>query len=66
MKNPDAQTKRLAVVIVHLASDRTPTPQESFDDVQVFSDIIQQRRLSVCTKQTMLIFPEDPKTFMDA
>ena len=64
LRNPDAQTKRLAVVVVHLASNVSPAPKEAYEDVQMFGDIIDQKRTSVCSKQTMLAFPEDPKVFM--
>ena len=65
LRNPDAQTKRLAVVVVHLASGRTPSPQEAYDDVTMFGCILEQKRSSVCTKQTMVVFPDCPKQFMD-
>ena len=64
LRNPDARTKRLAVVVVHLASNVSPAPKEAYEDVQMFGDIIEQKRTSVCSKQTMLAFPEDPKVFM--
>ena len=66
LRSPDAKTKRLAVVVVHLASDESPTPKVAYDDVHLFSDIIDQKRCSVCTTQTMSTFPDDPKVFMDA
>ena len=66
LRNPDAKTKRLAVVVSHLASQDNPTPTVAYADVQLFSDIMEQKRSSVCTKQTMASFPEDPKVFMDA
>ena len=66
LRNPDAKTKRLAVVVVHLASKDDPTPQVAYDDVHVFSDLVDDKRSSVCSKQSMAVFPEDPSVFMTA
>ena len=66
LRNPDAKTKRLAVVVVHLATNDDPTPEVAYADVQLFGDIMEQKRQSVCTKQSMASFPEDPKVFMVA
>ena len=66
LRNPDAKTKRLAVVVVHVASNDEPTPQVAYEDMQLFGDIMDQKRSSVCTQQTMASFPEDPKVFMGA
>ena len=66
LRNPDAKTKRLAVVVVHLASNDDPDPQVAYADMQLFGDIMEQKRQSVCTKQSMASFPEDPKVFMHA
>ena len=63
LRNPDAKTKRLAVVIVHLASRDTPCPTIAYNDVNHFGDIMDRKRSSVCTKQTMASFPEDPSAF---
>ena len=66
LRNPDAKTKRLAVVIVHLASNEDPTPQRAYEDLHMFGDIVDQKRQSVCTRQTLTTFPDDPTVFMDA
>ena len=66
LRNPDAKTKRLAVVLVHLASKSSPTPKAAYESVQRFSDIMEQKRSSVCTQQSLFTFPDDPQVFMDA
>ena len=66
LRNPDAKTKRLAVVLVHLASKTSPTPKDAYKSIQTFSNIMEQKRSSVCTSQTMSTFPEDPGVSMDA
>ena len=51
---------------MHVASKDSPSPKVAYDDVQSFSDIMEAKRKSVCSVQTMQTFPEDPKVFMDA
>ena len=65
-EEPDAQTQRLVAVIAHLASSDSPTPRVAYDDVHIFGDIMEQKRSSVCTQQTMASFPEDPNAFIAA
>lgn len=66
LRNPDEQTKRLAVVVVHLACNLTPSPHAAFEDVTMFNNILDQKRSSIPTKQTMSVFPDNPQQFIDA
>ena len=64
LRHPDAQAQRLAVVIVHVASQYFPDPTTAYNDVRSFSDIMDQKRTGVNSVQTMIDFPEDPEQFM--
>ena len=60
---PDEFTKKLATVIVLVASGLDPTPQEAYDHVQEFGRIFDQKRSSMQHVQTLDAFPEDPSQF---
>ena len=55
---------RLAVVVVHLASHLEPNPQDAYNDVVAFGTIMDSKRKTVSSRQTMGEFPEDPNGFM--
>ena len=55
---------RLAVVVVHLASKDEPNPQEAYSDVVAFGNIMESKRASVSSRQTLGEFPEDPSAFI--
>ena len=66
LRHPDAKTKRLAVVIVHLASKVEPNPAQAYDDMCLLNDIMDQKRGSLGGRQLLSIYPTSPKEFMDA
>ena len=66
LRNPDAKTKRLAVVIVHLASSVAPDPTHAYNDLCLFGAIMDQKRGSFGGRQLMSTYPATPKEFMDA
>ena len=63
-RHPDAQTQRLAVVIVHVASQYSPDPTTAYNDVRTFSDIMDQKRTGVNSAPTMIDFPDDVEQFI--
>ena len=66
LRNPDTKTKRLAVVLVHVSSKISPTPKVAYESMLTFRDIMEQKRSSVASQQTMLSFPDNPHVFMEA
>ena len=56
---------RLVVVVVNLASNLKPSPKVAYEDLMNFGEIMDSKRKSVCSSQTLLVFPEDPKVFME-
>ena len=63
LRNPDEPTKRQAVVIAYIASGLSPEPSEAYNMVRKFSKIMDQKRDSIQSAQTMSTFPKDPSEF---
>ena len=53
------------MVVVNLASNLKPSPKVAYEDLMNFGEIMDSKRKSVCSSQTLLVFPEDPKVFME-
>ena len=53
------------MVVVNLASNLKPSPKVAYEDLINFGEIMDSKRKSVCSSQTLLVFPEDPKVFME-
>ena len=64
MRYIDAQTRKVAVVIVHLASDLDPDPLTAYKDAQDFGVIMEQKRTSSISPPTMSEFPANPAEFI--
>ena len=64
MRYIDAQTRKVAVVIVHLASDLDPDPMTAYKDAQDFGVIMEQKRTSSISPPTMSEFPANPAEFI--
>jgi hypothetical protein len=64
LRHPDEQTKKLVVVCVLIASNLDPGPDEAYEHVREFSAIMDQKRSSTTSAQTMTTFPADPADFM--
>jgi hypothetical protein len=64
LRHPDENTKRMAVVIVLIASGLDPDPDEDYRYVREFGAIIDQKRSEIQTIQTLVDFPEDVNGFM--
>ena len=65
MRHITEKTKRLAVVIVHIASGVTPEPDESYEHMREFARAMEQKRSSVSGgTATMVNFPEDHQAFI--
>ena len=64
LRHPDEQTKRLAVVIVLLASELDPDANQSYQHLREFGALMEQKRSSIDTIQTLKSFPSDVNDFM--
>ena len=64
MRYIDAQTRKVAVVIVHLASDLDPDPMAAYKDAENFGVIMEQKRTSSLNPPTMSEFPANPAEFI--
>ena len=63
-RNPDAQSVRNFVALVHVAAGVSPTPDESYEDVGTFGEVLKQTRDDdPHGRQSMRVFPEDPDVF---
>jgi hypothetical protein len=64
LRHPDENAKRMAVVIVLIASGLDPDPDEAYRYVREFGAIIDPKRSVIQTIQTLVDFPEDVNGFM--
>ena len=60
-RNPNETTKVRAVAIMHLASGLSPSPEEAYQHVRDFGEIVHIKRQSIAGSQSMAAFPEDPQ-----
>ena len=63
LRHPSAKTKRLAVVIMHVASHMDPEPQRAYDDMQDFSVAMKCKRDVIKSTALLKTYPEDPAIF---
>ena len=62
-RNPDQQSKRIIVATVHVASGLSPEPDEAFNDVKEFSNVMKLTRDTTRGPQSLKNFPDDPADF---
>ena len=64
LRNPSEKTRRLAVALIHMASNIDPDPIACLQNVREFRDICEAKRDTHDTAATMLKFPSDVEGFI--
>ena len=64
LHHPDTETKRLAIVVILIASNIECGPQQCYDHFHEFGRIMDQKRTSCNTSQTKDVFPEQVADFV--
>jgi hypothetical protein len=63
-RNASANTKRVVIATLHVASHTDPTPSDSYADLQEFAAIMKMKRDDLPGDQTLSVFPADPADFI--